>query len=107
ETVIKLFLMRLAYASPETQLSADRWFSPEEQAFLDHQITALQGRTDEQQNPYKERDLKRDTWAIARRGGRQADESKRHPGMTTLWSGLNHCNAAFEGRQLHRNVSTR
>src|SRR5699024_5309266 len=48
ETVIKLFLMRLAYARPETELNADSCYSPEEQAHLDHQITALEGKTDKQ-----------------------------------------------------------
>jgi len=107
ETVIKLFLMRLAYARPETELSADRCFSEEEQEFLDHQITALEGKTDKQKNPYKERDLKRYTWAIARLGGWKGYESRRHPGITTLWIGLKHFKAAFEGWQLHRDVSTR
>src|SRR5699024_2991464 len=107
ETVIKLFLMRLAYARPETELNADSCFSPEEQAFLEHQITALEGKTDKQKNPYKERDLKRYTWAIARLGGWKGYESKRHPGITTLWIGLKHFKAAFEGWQLHKDVSTR
>ena len=107
ETVIKLFLMRLAYARPETELNADSCFSPEEQAFLDHQITALEGKTDKQKNPYKERDLKRYTWAIARLGVWKGYESRRHPGIITLWIGLKHFKAAFEGWQLHRDVSTR
>lgn len=107
ETVIKLFGMRLAYAQPETELSADRCFSEEEQEFLEHQITVLEGKTDKQKNPYKQHDLKRYTWAIARLGGWKDYESKRHPGITTLWIGLTHFKAAFEGWQLHRNVSTR
>ena len=107
ETVIKLFLMRLAYASPETELGADCCFSPEEQEFLEYQITALEGKTDKQKNPYKDNDLKRYTWAIARLGGWKGYQSQRHPGITTLWIGLNHFKAAFEGWQLHRNVSTR
>ncbi|MEX1137321.1 MAG: IS4 family transposase, partial [Balneolales bacterium] len=107
ETVIKLFLMRLAYAQPESELSADSCFSKEEQAFLEHQITALEGKTDKQKNPYKSKDLKRYTWAIARLGGWKGYESKRHPGITTLWIGLKHFKAAFDGWELHRNVSTR
>lgn len=107
ETVIKLFLMRLAYAQPETDLSAESCFSEEEIEFLEHQIVALEGKTDKQKNPYKANDLKRYVWAIARLGGWKGYESKRHPGITTLWIGLNHFKAAFEGWQLHRNVSTR
>lgn len=107
ETVIKLFLMRLAYAQPETELSAESCFTGEEQECLEHQIEALEGKTDKQKNPYKENDLKRYTWAIARLGGWKGYESNRHPGITTLWIGLKHFKAAFEGWKLHRNVSTR
>lgn len=107
ETVIKLFLMRLAYAQPETQLNAECCFSEDEQEFLEHQITALEGKTEKQKNPHQTNDLKRYVWAIARLGGWKGYESKRHPGITTLWIGLQHFKAAFEGWQLHRNVSTR
>ncbi len=107
ETVIKLFLMRLAYADPETELSAESCFSQEELEFLDHQLVALEGKTDKQKNPYQTNDLKRYVWVIARLGGWKGYESKRHPGITTLWIGLQHFKAAFEGWQLHRNVSTR
>lgn len=107
ETVIKLFLMRLAYADPEIELSAESCFSQEELEFLDHQIVALEGKTDKQKNPHQANDLKRYVWAIARLGGWKGYESKRHPGITTLWIGLQHFKAAFEGWQLHRNVSTR
>lgn len=107
ETVIKLFLMRLSYAQPETQLNADSCFSEDEQEFLEHQISALEGKTDKQKNPYKSKDLKRYTWAIARLGGWKGYESKRHPGITTLWIGLRDFNAAFKGWEICRNVSTR
>ena len=36
EVIIKLFLMRLAYAEPEIELSADSCFTAKEQAFLEH-----------------------------------------------------------------------
>jgi hypothetical protein len=107
ETVIKLFLMRLAYAEPETEISADSCFTQKEQDFLEHQITALEGKTEKKQNPYKSKDLKRYAWAIARLGGWKGYESKRHPGITTLWLGLKHFKTAFEGWQLYENVSTR
>ncbi len=45
EVIIKLFLMRLAYAEPETELSADSCFTEEEQEFLEHQIIHLEGKT--------------------------------------------------------------
>lgn len=107
EVVIKLFLMRLAYAEPELELSADACFSEEEQEFLEHQITHLEGKTEKQKNPYKTKDLKRYVWAIARLGGWKGYESNRHPGITTLWNGLKHFKAALQGWEIYRNVSTR
>ena len=107
EVIIKLFLMRLAYAEPEVELSADTCFSDEEQEFLEHQITHLEGKTVKQQNPFKTKDLKRYVWAIARMGGWKGYESKRHPGITTLWIGLKKFKAAMQGWELFRNVSTR
>jgi hypothetical protein len=107
EVVIKLFLMRLAYAEPEVELSATTCFTEDEQEFLEHQITRLEGKTEKQKNPYKAHDLKRYTWAIARLGGWKGYESKRHPGITTLWIGMKYFKAAFEGWEIMRNVSTR
>ena len=88
EVVIKLFLMRLAYAAPEIVIEAESCFSKEEQEFLDQQIISLEGKTEKQKNPYKAKDLKRYVWAIARLGGWKGYESKRHPGITTLWIGI-------------------
>jgi hypothetical protein len=107
ETVIKLFLMRLAYAEPETELSAECCFTEQEQIFLEHQISVLEGKTEKQKNPYKTKDLKRYVWAIARLGGWKGYESKRHPGITTLWIGLKFFKAAYEGWTIHQDVSTR
>jgi|SRR5882672_4103881 len=107
EVIIKLFLMRLAYSEPEVELSAATCFTQDEQEFLEHQITRLEGKTEKQRNPHKANDLKRYTWAIARLGGWKGYESKRHPGITTLWIGLKYFKAAFEGWEIMRNVSTR
>lgn len=107
EVIVKLFLMRLAYAEPEIELDADTCFSAEEQQCLEQQIPKLEGKTQKQKNPYALKDLKRYVWAIARMGGWKGYESKRHPGLTTLYIGLNYFKATFEGWQIHRNVSTR
>jgi hypothetical protein len=107
EVVIELFLMRLSYAAPETELEAGSCFSKEEQAFLDNQIISLEGKTEKQKNPYKAKDLKRYVWAIARLGGWKGYESKRHPGITTLWIGIKYFKAAMQGWMINRNVSTR
>jgi len=107
EVIIKLFLMRLAYAEPEIELDAGLCFTQEEQEFLDHQVTFLEGKTEKQKNPYRSKDLKRYVWAIARLGGWKNYESHRHPGITTLWIGLKYFKAALEGWKIHRNVSTR
>lgn len=107
EVIIKLFLMRLAYAEPEVPINADTCFTADEQEFLEHQITQLEGKTEKQKNPYKDKDLKRYVWAIARLGGWKGYESKRHPGITTLWIGLKYFKAALQGWEISRNVSTR
>ena len=107
EVIIKLFLMRLAYAEPEVVLDAEVCFSENEQAFLEHQIEHLEGRTEKQKNPYKAKDLKRYVWAIARMGGWKGYESKRHPGITTLCIGMKYFKVAFQGYKLMKNVSTR
>ena len=107
EVIIKLFLMRLAYAEPEVALEADTCFTEEEQEFLEHQIKHLEGKTEKQKNPYKTKDLKRYVWAIARLGGWKGYESKRHPGITTLWTGLKYFKASLAGWEIRRNVSTR
>lgn len=107
EVVIKLFLMRLAYAEPEVEISATACFTDDEQVFLEHQIKRLEGKTEKQRNPYKTKDLKRYVWAIARLGGWKGYESKRHPGITTLWTGLKYFKAAMQGWEISRNVSTR
>ena len=107
EVIIKLFLMRLAYAEPEVDVDADSCFTQDEQEFLEHQIVKLEGKTEKQKNPYKAKDLKRYVWVIARLGGWKGYESKRHPGITTLWIGLKNFKQSYEGWQIHRDVSTR
>lgn len=107
ETVIKLFLMRLAYAEPELELNADSCFSKEEQRFLEHQIKSQEGKTEKQKNPYRSKDLKRYVWAIARLGGWKGYAKARPPGITTFWIGLKYFKAAMQGWELSRNVSTR
>lgn len=107
QVVIKLFLMRLAYAEPETELSAESCFTEQEQAFIEQQIVQMEGKTAKQKNPYPYKDLKRCVWVIARLGGWKGYESKRHPGITTLWTGIKVFKAAFSGWMTHRNMSTR
>jgi hypothetical protein len=107
EVVIKLFLMRLAYADPEIEIHADACFTIEEQEFMEQQIIKLEGKTEKQKNPYKSKDLKRYVWVLARLGGWKGYESKRIPGITTLWIGLKYFKASKEGWDIHRNVSTR
>jgi Transposase DNA-binding len=107
EVIIKLFLMRLAYAEPEVDLNAESCFTEEEQECMEQHIKHLEGRTEKQKNPYKAKDLKRYAWVIARLGGWKGYESKRHPGITTLWTGLKYFKAVWQGWQINRNVSTR
>ena len=107
EVCIKLFLMRLAYAQPETQVAAAACFDAEEQQFLEQQIPVLEGKTQKQKNHFPPQSLSRYAWAIARLGGWKGYESKRRPGITCLWIGLKRFKDAFQGWQIHRNVSTR
>jgi hypothetical protein len=58
EVIIKLFLMRIAYAEPEMEISSDSCFTEKEEEFLEHQISRLEGKTEKQKNPYKQKDLK-------------------------------------------------
>ncbi len=107
EVIIKLFLMRYAYAEPEVEIEASTCFTEDEQEFMEQQIPHLEGKTDKQKNPYTSKDLKRYVWVIARLGGWKGYESKRIPGITTLWIGLKYFKATKEGWDIHRNVSTR
>ena len=107
ETCIKLFLMRLAYAQPEAELTAAACFSEQEQAFLEQQIAVLEGNTEKQKNRYPPKSLSRYAWVIARLGGWKGYEARRRPGITCLWIGLKRFKDAFQGWQIHRNVSTR
>lgn len=107
EVVIKLFLMRLSYAHPEIEISSDSCFTEAEQQLIEQQIVHMEGKTAKQKNPYLPKDLKRCVWVIARLGGWKGYESKRHPGITTLWTGLKKFKSAFEGWSIHRNMSTR
>ena len=107
EVTIKLFLMRIAYAEPETEISADTCFTKEEQEYMEHQIKAFEGKTEKQKNPYTTKDLKRYVWLIARLGGWKGYESKRKPGITTLWIGIKNFKLSMQGWIIHKNVSTR
>ncbi len=97
EVIIKLFLMRLAYAEPETVIDTNTCFTAEEQEFMEQQIIQLEGKTEKQKNPYKSKDLKRYVWVLARLGGWKGYESKRIPGITTIWIGLKQFKAAKQG----------
>lgn len=99
--------MRLAYAEPELDLSAESCFNEEEQEFLELQIQYFEGKTEKQKNPFDKKDLKRYAWVIARMGGWKGYEWKRHPGITTLWHGLKYFKSAIQGWELNKIVSTR
>jgi len=107
EVCIKLFLMRLAYAEPEQEIETLSCFDMQEQEVLEQYIKKLEGKTEKQKNPHTEKKLKRYVWAIARLRGWKGYESKRHPGITTLWIGLSRFKDAMEGWLLTKDVSTR
>ena len=106
ETIIKLFIMQIAYATPE-ESAPQSCFSPPEIACLEQQIQPLEGKTDKLKNPYTSSDLKRYIWVIARLGGWKGYLSERKPGVTTFWLGLQKFAAIMQGWILFRDVSRR
>jgi len=106
ETIIKLFIMQIAYDTPE-ETNPRSCFSEEELECLEYQIERLEGKTEKLKNPYKPSDLKRYIWAISRLGGWKGYQSERKPGITTFWIGLQKFSSLMEGYNLFRDVSRR
>jgi hypothetical protein len=106
ETIIKLFIMQIAYNSEE-EIDPRSCFAEQEIECLDFQITQLEGNTQKLKNPYKPSDLKRYIWAIARLGGWKGYAKQRKPGITTFWIGLQKFSAIMQGWMLFRDVSRR
>ena len=106
ETIIKLFIMQIAYNTQE-EIDPRTCFSEEELMCLDSQIKLLEGKTEKLKNPYKPSDLKRYIWAIARIGGWKGYHNQRKPGITTFWRGLQKFSAIMQGWMLFRDVSRR
>jgi hypothetical protein len=106
ETIIKLFIMQIAYNTPE-ETNPRSCFTEEEIECLELQIEQLEGKTEKLKNPYKSSDLKRYIWAIARLGGWKGYISERKPGITTFWIGLQKFTSIMQGWMLFRDVSRR
>jgi hypothetical protein len=106
ETIIKLFIMQIAYDTEE-EIEPRSCFSEEELECLELQIMQLEGKTEKLKNPYKTSDLKRYIWAIARLGGWKGYLSERKPGITTYWIGLQKFASIMQGWTLFRDVSRR
>jgi hypothetical protein len=106
ETIIKLFIMQIAYDTEE-ETNPRSCFCEEEIECLEIQIQQLEGKTEKLKNPYKPSDLKRYIWAIARLGGWKGYLSERKPGITTFWIGLQKFTAIMQGWILCRDVSRR
>lgn len=107
ETIVKLFLMQIAYNIPEQEIEAASCFSEQELECLEYQMIKLEGKTEKLKNPYINKDLKRYVWAIARLGGWKGYASARKPGITTFSIGIQKFAAIMEGWQLFLDVSTR
>lgn len=106
ETIIKLFIMQIAYSSDE-ETQPRSCFSQEEIECLEIQMLRLEGKTDKLKNPYKPSDLKRYIWAIARLGGWKGYLSERKPGITTFWIGLQKFSIIMQSWILFKVVSRR
>ena len=106
ETIIKLFIMQIAYSTDEGIPPAS-CFSAEEIECMEIQIPHLEGNTEKLKNPYKPSDLKRYIWVIARLAGWKGYLSERRPGITTFWIGLKKFDDIFNGFKLFRNLSKR
>jgi hypothetical protein len=107
ETIVKLFLMQIAYDSPEQEIEPRSCFSEAELECLEYQIIMLEGKTEKLKNPYQNKDLKRYVWAIARLGGWKGYLTERKPGITTLWIGIQKFTSIMQGWQLFTDVSRR
>ncbi|WP_236455507.1 MULTISPECIES: IS4 family transposase [Flavobacterium] len=107
ETIVKLFLMQIAYDMPEHEIESRSCFTNQELECLEYQIIKLEGKTEKLKNPYKEKDLKRYVWAIARLGGWKGYTSARKPGITTFSIGIQKFASIMQGWQLFQDVSTR
>lgn len=107
EVTIKLFLMRLAYAEPEMEITPETCFHPQEQQAMEQYMKNLEGSTQKQKNKYSKTDLKRYVWVIARLGGWKGYESNRHPGITTLWIGLKRFKDIMQAYNTFKDVSKR
>lgn len=106
ETIVKLFIMQIAYSSEE-ELPPSSCFSKEQSQCMELQMPHLEGNTEKLKNPYKPYGLKRYIWVIARLGGWKGYQSERKPGITTFWMGLKKFSDIFEGFKLFKNVSKR
>jgi hypothetical protein len=106
ETIIKLFIMQIAYNTAE-ETDPKSCFSQEEIDCLEIQIKQLEGKTEKLKNPYKSSDLKRYIWVIARLGGWKGYLTERKPGITTFWIGLQKFATIMQGWILFRDVSRR
>ncbi|GAA3922035.1 hypothetical protein GO495_01745 [Chitinophaga oryziterrae] len=106
ETIIKLFIVQIAYAT-ETKTDSQSCFSREEVQCMEWQAPQLEGKTEKQKNPYRSPDLKRYIWVIARLGGWKGYSSQRKPGITTFGIRLQKFSAIMQGWLLFRDVSTR
>lgn len=107
ETIVKLFLMQIAYNCHEQEIESSSCFSEDEIKCLEYQIIALEGKTEKLKNPYLDKDLKRYVWAIARLGGWKGYLSERKPGITTFWIGIQKFTSIMQGWQLFKDVSRR
>lgn len=107
ETIVKLFLMQIAYDIPEHEMESRSCFTDQELECLEYQIIKLEGKTEKLKNPYIKKDLKRYVWAIARLGGWKGYASARKPGITTFSIGIQKFASIMQGWQLFKDVSTR
>lgn len=106
ETIIKLFIMQIAY-NTEEETEPRSCFSKQEIECLDVQIQQLEGKIEKLKNPYKPSDLKRYIWVIARLGGWKGYLSERKPGITTFWIGLQKFSSIMQGWMLFKDVYRR
>jgi hypothetical protein len=108
ETIIKLFIMQIAYGSEEgEQIPPSSCFCAEQTECMELQIPHLEGNTEKLKNPYAPSDLKRYIWVIARLGGWKGYQSERRPGITTFWIGLKKFKDIFIGFKLLKDLSKR
>ena len=101
---VALKVMQLVTAREGSDVEAEIAFNEEEIACLAELGRKLEGETEKQKNPHKQKSLSWVSWIIAKLGGWSGYQSQRPAGVITIYRGLKRFEDIFLGWQLpHHN----